>query len=170
MSNLTETRKADRAKMAAILAQAVTAAGAVSAEIKPEDPSSVYDKRRTRVEIVCARGLLLTVTFRGDSPQSRPNIFVLSWHTDLDSDARLADVFGYDGVNPYHFSKATQIAEGLDDLVAKVTRIVAMAADGSAFSPEREAAMIAKDGTAAQRRARFQRWADDVAAKAQVTA
>lgn len=165
--SLTETRKADRAKMAKLLAARALAAGAVRAEIKPEtgDRDDHIYRRCTRVAIEAARGLQVGVSFDGDTPQSRPDTHVLSWHMSLDSDARLADVFGYGAVNPYHHCKATQVAYGFEALCETVCAILAKAADGSAFSPEREAAAIAKDGTAAERRARFRAWADDEAAQ-----
>lgn len=158
---LTETRKPDRAKMAKLLVAAVLGAGAVKAEIKPEsgDPTDYYDGRRTTVSIEAERGLHLGVDFNGRTPQSQPDIHVLSWHIrSTDSDARLADVFGYDAVNPHHFLKATQVAHGFEQLCEMVVRGVTMARDGSAFSPEREAAMIAKHGTAAERSAQWAQW------------
>lgn len=164
---LTETRKADRAQMAALLAAAALDAGAASAEVEAESADRAdFSFRTTRVKLDAGRGLRLTATFRADTPQARPDTHVLSWHMNSSSDARLRrDFAGYDGVNPHHRTKATQTCEGFDALVELVTAGVRKAADGSAFDPEREAADIAADGTAAYRNARFAVWRalDDVA-------
>lgn len=162
MTKLTVTRKADRKKMAAIIYDLATSLGA-EAVIKPEDPASSFDSRRTVVGITAARGLKVGVSFDGGT--SQPDVWVLSWHVDIDYDTCLDDGFGGQ-VNPHHFAKATYVAYGFDHLKEQLARGLSKAADGSAFSDEREAAKIAKSGeTALQRRARFKAYFDEENAK-----
>lgn len=165
MAELTMTRKADRAKMAVIIADLARSLGA-EAVIHPDDPNGLYDGRLTRVAVTAARGLKVSVDFNGKSWQ--PDIYVLSWHMDLDTDACLDDSFG--NINPFHFRKATYTADGFEHLKEQLSRGLRKAADGSAFNAEREAASIAKDGTWQERKERFRRgreeWEAQRAAKA----
>jgi len=156
---LSEKLKADRKVMALKLKALAEFLGA-TAEIQWEDPASTYYKRRTIVHIKAARGLLLNVDLNGDSCQ--PDVHVLSWHIDLDSDARLADSFG--NINQFHFRKATYFGEGFEGLwgiEGQVELGLCKARDGDAFSAEREAAKIEVEGTAAERNARWAEWREE---------
>ena len=104
---LTETRKADRAKMAQILSNAVLEAGALSADIKPAS----YDPAITVVRIEAPGGAHIVVDFDGRSPQ--PNVHVATWNTP--DTVFLAPAFG--DVNPYHYGKASRVGHGLDRLI-----------------------------------------------------
>lgn len=149
---LTERRKADRAKMAQEIADLAPTMGA-NAVINPEGYSAVAPRRVT-VAIRAARGLRVDIDFDGET--SIPDRHIVSWCIATDSDARLSDKFArYGSINPYHFGKATCFADGFDALCLAVEYGLECARDGSAFDAEREAAAIAKDGTAAEREARW---------------
>ena len=122
LDTLTERRKADRAQLAAAVIDTATAGGA-TAEIE-------YVRRETWINIEAARGLRLTVTLDGQSPQ--PDVHVLSWYMHYSSDARLSVRFPGD-VNPYHRRKATVIAYGTRAMLEAIERALLSVADGSAF-------------------------------------
>lgn len=146
---LSVRRKADRAIMAERVRALAVECGA-KAEIK-----STHDPREIRVTIEAARGLLLSVDLDGASPIGESH--VLSWHTNLETDARLSDRFG--DVNPCHYRKSTDIADDFESMLSILKRRLEQCADGSAFDADREARMIAKNGeTAAERNARFARY------------
>ncbi len=147
---LTERRKADRAKMAEQV-RALAAVYGISATVEPYEFREMYP-HRLDVKIRTDRGLCLTVEFNGTSCQ--PDVHVLSWHMDIDSDARLSDAFGK--VNPHHHAKATDVVEGLEGLLDRLRQRFELIHSGAAYSAEREAFHIAKNGeTAAQARDRF---------------
>lgn len=156
---LTEKRKADRKVMALKLKALAESLGA-TADIEWEEPTSTFRKRRTIVHIKAARGLCLNVDLDGDSCQ--PDIHVLSWHMDLDTDARLDDSFG--NINRHHFRKATYFGEGFEGpwgLEGQVELGLCKARDGDAFNAEREAVKVATEGTAAERNARWAEWREE---------
>lgn len=149
MNHLTERRKGDRAKIAeAVRALAVELGCAAEIDTAPFGEMS---PRMIMVRIRTDRGLQLHVDLDGDSTQ--PDVHVLSWHMAHDVDTRLADAFG--DINPFHHSKATDVARGTEALLATIRRRLEKCADGSAYSAEREAAAIAKYGSAADRKARL---------------
>lgn len=161
MAALTERRKADRAKMAeAVRALAVEMGCAATVVDRPYGDMSPQE---IVVNIRTDRGLCLGVDFDGQSTQ--PDVHVLSWHMATDVDTRLSDAFG--SVNPHHFRKSTDVARGLDQLLDVLRRKLALCRDGSAYSAEREAAMIKKNGmTAAESMAQFAAWRAEEMAKA----
>lgn len=147
---LTEKRKADRLTMAAKLETLITECGATFERIEPAPLSP----RAIWLEVKAARGLCVTVDLDGDSWQ--PDIHVLSWHMDFETDACLSDRFGRLGsLNQHHWRKATYCAEGFESLCAALRYGLTLARDGTAFDPEREAAAIAADGTWQARKAAF---------------
>jgi len=152
---LTERRKADRAQMAQAVVALATELGA-TARLKPEGES--LSPHEVNVHIRAARGLCVTASFDGQSPQ--PDVHVVSWHMARDVDTCLADTFTRAGEpNRYHFRKATAVAYGFDNLLHVLRTGLELAASGEAFSAEREAAAIAKAGeTAAERNARYAAW------------
>ena len=120
---LTETRKADRAKMAQILSNAVLEAGALSADIKPAS----YDPAITVVRIEAPGGAHIVVDFDGRSPQ--PNVHVCTWNT---ADCVfLKPAFG--DVNTAHYGKATRIGYGVDHLVDLLQADLDDCASGDAY-------------------------------------
>lgn len=149
MTTFTEKKKADRAKMAEIV-RALAVEMGCEAEIE-DKPYGEISPQMVMVKIRTDRGLKLTIDFDGKSCQ--PDVHVMSWHMDTKVDTRLADAFG--DINPYHFCKATDVAYGFDSLIRILSRKLELCRTGAAYSPEREAASIAKDGTAAERAARF---------------
>lgn len=155
---LTERLKADRVKLAKLTYDLAVNLGS-KAEVKPERPGDLYDGRRTTVYIKAPRGLCVSVDFNGRTPQSSPDTYVLSWHMSLDSDACLADAaFNYGHVNSSHHRKATDVVYTVDDLFAVLTLRLTAAKEGTAFDAAREAASIAKNGTAAEQAARCAQW------------
>lgn len=148
--NLTERKKADRAKMAEMVRELAVNCGAEVEIIS----NWLGESRAVAVKIAASRGVGLTVDFDGTSTQ--PGVFVLSWHID-DSDARFADFF-CGCLNTCHFAKATDVCHGFDSLLEILRERLESIREGWAFSPEREAEQIAKHGTAAQRRAKWDRY------------
>lgn len=159
-NTLTERRKADRSKMADALASLARAQGATVA-VEPEG-SCAYRPHRIVVRVEAARGLRVAIDFDGKSCQ--PDVHVMSWNFDLSSDARLSDRFARLGsINEYHHRKATYVAHGFEALCFALEFGLTLARDGTAFDVDREAAAIAKDGTAAEQNARWQPYFDSVA-------
>lgn len=121
---LSERRKADREEMAKGVEALLDELG-IEHEREEMGPREIY------IRITAPRGLCLTVDFDGDSWQ--PDVHVLSWHMDMDSDAQLSDARFGGNVNPHHKHKATYIAAGYDDLLVKLRRGLELAISGEAF-------------------------------------
>lgn len=149
---LSETRKKDRVEIAALVC-------ATLSELKidhswtREGFDAAYPKAHV-ITVLAPKGLRVRIEIDGDSCQ--PNVHVLPWHFDAKSDTCFSDAFG--NINQFHFRKATLVAEGTDGLLAHLREQLTMAIDGTAFSPEREAAAIAKDGTWQERHARWEEY------------
>jgi hypothetical protein len=131
--SLTERRKDDRALMAGTVAELAVMHG-LSAVVTGEQHGS----RQTSVDIAGPHTLGVTVRFRGDSPQDRPDTYVLSWHM-----RPWADEGKGWSLNPAafvdqrsHDTKATDVARGFDTLAGLLARRFAAIADGSAFVTE----------------------------------
>jgi hypothetical protein len=131
MPNLSETRKADRAKMtAAILALAAKLG--ITADVGMREGESTLAPRMTMIHLEDAKGLCITVDFDGQSPQ--PNTYLLSWHIASNSMETLSDAFaGSSAVNPHHRLKATQVAYDFEWLCILLEAGYAKSADGSAY-------------------------------------
>jgi hypothetical protein len=157
---LTERRKKDRQTMATKLADIVRENGA-EAEIRERG------KREIIVKIKAARGVCLNVDFDGESWQ--PDVHVLSWHTSIDSDARFKSYAFGGSVNQCHRQKATDTAEGFDQLCAVLKLRLRQISNGSVFDLEFEQERIARDGTAAERNAKskaaFAEWINHLETK-----
>lgn len=126
MSNLSETRKADRQKMAEMVIKLARRLGAKADfnEVFKDHPSEVW------VDIEAPGGLQLTIDFDGKSWQ--PNTYVLSWHMAYDSPRRLSPDY-WPSLNTVHFLKATDVARGFDELANTLAVRLAAAASGSAY-------------------------------------
>lgn len=162
MAELTERKKADRAKMATAVIALAEEFG-IAYEVEKEGENSMRP-RRWQVSIVTPRGLACSFDFDGQSCQH--DVFVNAWHTIRNTDVCLSDAFPGE-VNRCHFGKSTTLCYGFDELCAHIRKVLEMAANGSAFDAEREAAAVAKDGTWQERAARFDLWrAEMQAAKA----
>lgn len=166
MTALSQLRASDRIAMAADT-QALALALGASAVIRP----GYLNKRELCVDIAGARGLSVTVSFNGNTPQSEPDIWVLSWHIDSRADPgqpAIADRFAPNyGVNRHQFQKATHVVRGYATLLAQIERSLKMLANGTAFDTEREAALVLKHGTQADEQARFAAYrAEETLAKA----
>ncbi|MCY0148327.1 hypothetical protein OEG84_11545 [Hoeflea sp. G2-23] len=159
MTALTETRKADRLKIATQVCNLLDRLKIDHAWTR-EGFVEGYPKAH-RISVNAPRGLDLGIKIDGESCQ--PNVYVLCWHISSKVDTCLADRFG--DINPHHFSKLTAVAYGLDGLLSHLEQKLLMALDGSAFDDERETAAIAKNGTAADRNARFAQWCAEETAK-----
>ena len=91
--------------------------------------------RRTDVDILCPRGLKVTVRFDGGSPYA--DTYVLSWHG-VDDGVRLHwGMFSH--VNPFHGHKATDVARGHAQLIRILRERFAVIRDDSAFITEGQA-------------------------------
>jgi hypothetical protein len=126
VTTLTERRKEDRALMARQVVDLASKHG-LAAWHRPEQPGT----RCTAVDLEGPHGLRLTVRFRGNSPQSAPDIYVLSWHGVTDG-WRL-DPGSFGDVNPYHGRKATDVTRGFTGLTRLLERRFTAVKDGSAF-------------------------------------
>lgn len=159
---LTQTRAKDRATMAARLGEIAERHG-FAADVHPAswDPSE-----ELLVAITTKRGLILSTDFNRRSTWE----FLGHWHMETDSDACLKLAFG--NVNPHHQRKAT--LHGGDDFeafAAEVDRMLRKVATEDVFDADKEAASIAKNGTAAARAAQFAEWrAEEDAKRAALTA
>jgi hypothetical protein len=128
---LTERRKADRAVMAQYVAELATGHG-LRAEIRAEVPGS----RETSVVLEGPHTLGLTVRFQGNSPQSEPDTYVLSWHMRSWEDAGKGwqlTPYVFRGVNPYHGHKATDVVRGYRELTELLSNRFAHIQGGTAF-------------------------------------
>lgn len=121
--SLSETRKADRAKMADQLAQAMLAAGATTVSNAPCD----YAPDRIDVRINAPGGANIHVDFDGHSCQ--PNVHVATWNTH--KAVFLSPVLG--DVNPHHYGKLNVVGYGLDDLIRQLEQHMARFVDGSGY-------------------------------------
>lgn len=143
---LTESKKADRVKMA----KAVEAlCNQYSATFKRED-----SEREIDMEIVTHRGLAVRIDLNGKGN----NVFCMPWHFNRTSDACMSEAFGdamNSKVNQFHFHKCTAFAYSWGALMLMLERGLAMAKDGTAFDAQREALSISKNGTAAQQNAKW---------------
>lgn len=148
--NLSETRKGDRAKIAKLVSSLLSEMKVDHDWIR-EGFDECYKKAHV-IRIQGPKGLRLRVELDGDSCQ--PNVHVLAWNFDTNSDTCFADKFG--AINQCHYRKATLVAYGTDGLLHHLREHLTWALDGSAFSPEREAAGIAKDGPWQERAARWE--------------
>lgn len=123
LNTLSETRKADRAKMAKALAEAMIAAGA-TVEVKP----CSYEPKRIDVNITAPGGATIHVDFDGGSTQ--PGVHVATWNTPqcvFLSPGVIGDV------NPHHFGKATRVERGLVNLIARLDADVRRFASGDGY-------------------------------------
>lgn len=127
MTELTERRKADRARMAGAVAELARTHG-LGVMVYPELPGT----RRCSVDLHGPHGLGLTVSFDGASPQPVADTYVLSWHG---SSRRLRQA-AFGSVNRHHGHKATDVARGFPELAALLARRLSAIAGGSAFTAE----------------------------------
>jgi hypothetical protein len=112
LGTLSETRKADRAVMAAHVADLARMHG-LSAEVR----AGARGPRQVVAELAGPHGLQLAVRFDGDTPQCEPDTYVLSWcmQPGKDDGYRLNPRV-FESVNPYHGTKATEVANGYREL------------------------------------------------------
>ena len=125
---LSETRKADRAKMVQALVAIVAECGATCTT--RAEGSDRYSPKRAVVEVEGAQGLACYFDFDGQS--SQPNVFVNPWHMGFRSEARLSDRFP-GSVNPHHRRKSTTVAYGFAELCDHVREVLTLAKSGEAF-------------------------------------
>lgn len=152
IAKLSETRKKDRAQIAALVCDLLNELK-IDHKWTREGFDEVYPKAHV-ISIQAPQGLRLSIELDADSCQ--PNVHVLPWHFSLKSNTCFADRFG--DINPYHFRKATLVAHGTEGLLDHLRSKLTLALDGLAFSPEREAADIAKNGTWQEQEARWEQY------------
>lgn len=126
--HLTERRAADRAAMADDLQQLAESMGAVVTRPEPFAP------RQVRLEIEAPGGAYLPLDFDGDAGQAA-DCFVPTWNVRTSSLYAFADAMG--DINRFHFSKASRVAHGYDELRAIVARDLAILLSGRGYSAER---------------------------------
>lgn len=125
---LSVKRTADRTRMALHAQELILACGAT---FERSEGGDYPGPRCVQLKVRAPGGLCVTVEFDGDSCQ--PDVYVLSWHIDIGSDAQLSNAVFGGAVNPHHLRKATYIASGFEDLCAKLKSGLQKAADGSAY-------------------------------------
>lgn len=128
IATLTERRKADRAKMAGHIAELARQYG-----IGNLTTAEQHGSRQVSVDLAGPHGLKTTIQFRGNSPHSQPDTYVLSWHGVEDGWQLSPDTFGH--VNPCHGHKATDVIRGFRPLLAALRWRFEDITDGSAFIP-----------------------------------
>lgn len=124
MMKLTERRKADREKMAALLIAAIIEAGGEAAidDTWPDDRG-----RELMVRIAAPGGAYVSVLFYGAT--SQPDCHVATWNT-----PRAVFINPAMGsVNPHHYGKATRVEYGIERLAAKLARDVELFANGAGY-------------------------------------
>lgn len=127
---MTTGTKSGRELMASVIEALATTLGAKVARLEGEG----YPGHRViRLEIEAAKGLRVGINLDG---KSKDTSFLLAWNIQSDAKAMLTNVFGE--VNQHHFSKATHIAFGFEDLKRQITRGLTMARDGTAFRSDSE--------------------------------
>ena len=124
-----ESRAADRRRMAWHLDGLATAAGALT-EVTSVS-SEPFSNDALRVAIRAPGGLCLAVVLSGRSVQ--PNVFVLSWYMEAGAPGELCPSALIGSVNPVHFRKATGVAQGFADLCTQVQHGVLQAGSGAAY-------------------------------------
>lgn len=125
---LTVKRAADRKQMFEETKKLVTSLGCTWTLKEYPGP------RELALDITAPGGLALGVSFDGNSCQ--PDTFVMSWHMELDSTAKLSNAtFGGD-VNPYHKQKATYVAYSYEHFVTLLTKGLKLAVSGDAYLKE----------------------------------
>ncbi len=122
------TRKADRLKMAIAVEGVAERFGCT---IEKREGGLYPGPRCMQLSLQGPGGLCVTVSLDGDT--TLKDSFLLSWHMALDSRNELdAATFG-GGVNPHHRRKATHLAQGFEDLLARLARGFELAASGKAY-------------------------------------
>lgn len=125
LSKLNVAREKDREAMAA----------AVIALVQPpwtwRREDRIWSPRHVSAELLGPRGLSVAVEFDGDSKQDREGTFLLHWHG-VQEPCKLARSFA-PSVNECHWHKATDVCDGLEDLLETLKQRMASVVDGSAF-------------------------------------
>lgn len=129
---LNVARKADREVMAQKFNEVVLHAGGGICRIDPmlEGPREIAFSIR-------AGDVCLQVEFDGDDRQQREGTWVLAWHVDHNSDARMTEAFEAAAgaeVNPFHRRKCTAVAWSFEQLCEQVRAVVRLAVEGKATS------------------------------------
>lgn len=131
---LTETRKADRAKMAIEIELLAERMGWESDRCEYMPPGDI------RVNMCGPKGLSVSIEFERRTTQV--NLFCMPWHfaSSGDRDAKLSDNFGRVQGSPFdnyhHRRKCTAFAAGIEELLTKLERAMELANNGEAFEKE----------------------------------
>lgn len=130
---LSETRKADRAKMADIITELATSLGVTVTRDESGLDNTIYEGKRVSLELYCARGVTLGVNIE---VQATKGVYVLTWNTPIDHgpEDRVCFAAGFgDMVNKFNRNKSTRIAYGFDHLQQILRTDIGKLNDGSAF-------------------------------------
>lgn len=124
---LTERRKADRNKMAAMIESLCAETGA-TVERSERDREIRLD-----IRIGAAR---VGIEFDGGSFNTQPDVYCMPWNVDWDSDARFSAAFGHAvgaSVNEAHRRKCMGFASGIDALLIRLRMAIECVTAGDAF-------------------------------------
>jgi len=137
ISQWSETRKADRLKMANHLAVAAFDAGAIVAiedraltRFRDGSPKS----REVYVRIEAPGGAYITIEFDGDTCQK--GVYVDTWQGPRDGKRWISPRLG--DVNPHHWSKLTRAVQGFPALVNIIVCDIAAFREGWGYLTEED--------------------------------
>lgn len=125
LSKLNVAREKDRKIMASIVV------GLIQPPWVWVRSDRLWSPREVAIDLAGPRGLKVRVEFNGDSKQDREGTFLLHWHG-VQEPYKLARSFA-PSVNECHWHKATDVCDGLEDLLETLKQRMASAVDGSAF-------------------------------------
>jgi hypothetical protein len=137
ISQWSETRKADRLKMANHLAQEAVEAGAVvaiedRALTRFSDGSGNPKSREVYVYIEAPGGAHITIEFDGDTSQR--GVYVDTWQAPRDGKRWLSPRLG--DVNPHHWSKLNRVVRGFPALINIIVCDIAAFRNGWGYLTE----------------------------------
>lgn len=149
---LTEKRKADRAKMAAMVQELCLELGAT---VEREERNREI---HLRIELGAAT---VGIEFDGGPFNSQPDVFCMPWNVNRRSDKRFSPAFGRAvgaTVNESHGRKCMGFADGIDALLVRLRATMECVNRGEAFLKDGEALPFtgASHDPAALRKAGFQ--------------
>ena len=126
---LSVKRKADRIKMASLVAELAVRYGC---QVTRSEGGTYPGQRCIELYLRAPGGLCVRVALNGDSALGDDH--VLSWHMASDSEARLCPARFGGNVNPHHQRKATYIGSGFCHTLKMLERGLALAQDGGAYA------------------------------------
>jgi hypothetical protein len=132
--SLTESRKADREAMAAMVEK-------LCAEMGAKVERHEHD-REIRLEIELGQGRV-GIEFDGSTFNTNRDCYCMPWNTFWDSEAKMTDAFGCAvgaSVNPHHRAKCMGFADGIESLLLRLRAAMECINRGEAFEASQQVA------------------------------